>query len=158
MQVSPLFFQLKIATCQQFFFFLSVHSLFSSFMTTFISCFTLLHLQKKLGNFWLPRKTSMQSFMPQPSFQTVSVLNKLSERNGVCCEIRILLSIHFYATDSAYCNSSLVNKMYRLNRAKKEKQRMLSEAALMFRKSQNTCLLIINETFKSHFWGSQHPK
>lgn len=38
-------------------------------------------------------------------FRPVLALNKLSERNWVFSEIGILLSIQFYATDSAYCKS-----------------------------------------------------
>lgn len=60
--------------------------------------------------------------------------------------------MQFYATDSAYWKSFLVDKMYRLQKDEERKEADgLLEAAIVFLKTQNNCLLIINETFKSKF-------
>lgn len=92
-----------------FFVFLSVIPLWSPpFLVSPPSLFS----KKELGNFWIPRTTL--SYTSTAFSDLSSVLNKLSERNGVFSEIWILLSIQLYATDSAYCKSFLVDKMYRL--------------------------------------------
>lgn len=100
---------------------LNVHSFFSSqqflydhFHFLFRSPPSISKKKKKSGNLGDTQANLQSFFIPQPPFQTASVLIKLGERNRVFSETRIFLPVQFYATDSAYCKSLLIDKMYRL--------------------------------------------
>ena len=128
---------------------LSVCSCFplsDSLMITSLSCFTPFPLLKKqLGN----RDTQDDSVLYLNHLvRPVSVFNKLSERNWVFSEIQILLSIQFYATDSAYCKSFLTRCTDCIRKMEKEKN---GGSSTVFLKSQNNCLVIMRHSNQISF-------